>query len=150
MHTTKSLTRSFNITADTLRYYEKLGLLNKAVRKENGYRLYDEHTPRRLRFIQQCQAVGFTLKEVHQLLQLDDDPSKACEDVTAFIEAKRRYVHQHVRYLHDIEGILAKLVSLCSVDDERSTDHCPIINTFYSGDLPEPDELPERSLKFRR
>lgn len=136
MYSTKSLTRSFNISADTLRYYEKLGLLHEAKRQENGYRLYPSNTPKRLRFIQQSQQVGFKLKEIHRLLELDDDPSSMCEDVSAFIEQKRQQVHQQVRHLHDIEDVLAQLIASCS-GDEGPTERCPIINSFYDANLPE-------------
>jgi len=144
MYSTKSLTRSFNISADTLRYYEKLGLLHEAKRQENGYRLYPSNTPKRLRFIQQSQQVGFKLKEIHMLLELDDDPSSMCEDVSTFIEQKRQQVHQQVRHLHDIEDVLAQLLASCSGDD-GPTERCPIINSFYNGNLPKIEQSQKKA-----
>jgi MerR family transcriptional regulator, Zn(II)-responsive regulator of zntA len=137
MYATKTLTKTFNISSDTLRYYEKLGLFKPAVRQDNGYRLYDETTPKRLQFIQQCQAVGFTLREIQTLLDIDENPESDCEEVATFIEDKRQRIHAQIKHLHKIEDILAQLVASCR-GDSAPTEHCPIINTFYNGDIAAP------------
>jgi len=114
MYATKTLTRQFDVSADTLRYYEKLGLLQKASRLDNGYRVYQPDTPKRLHFIQHCQTAGFTLKEIKQLLDFDENPSSTWQEITAFIEQKHAALHEHIKDLTKIETLLTIVLKHCN------------------------------------
>ena len=71
------------VNLETIRYYERRGLLPKPPRTSAGYRAFDAEAVRRLRFIKQAQALGFSLKEVRELLALRLNPRTSCADVTA-------------------------------------------------------------------
>ncbi len=73
---------------DTLRYYERRGLLPKPPRTASGYRSFSPDTVHRVQFIRRAQALGFTLKEVEELLALQVDPSTTCGDVRERVEKK--------------------------------------------------------------
>ena len=72
------LSKITEISIDTIRYYEKMGLLNPIDRTESGYRIYDHDGKRRLQFIRRAQSLGFTLDEIKELLGLHEKPDADC------------------------------------------------------------------------
>lgn len=76
------------VTVDTLRYYERVGLLTKAARTRSGYRLYEERVVDRLAFIKRAQSFGFTLDEINQMLQLETAEPETCSHILEMIERK--------------------------------------------------------------
>ncbi|HEY4664311.1 MAG TPA: MerR family transcriptional regulator [Comamonas sp.] len=101
------------VSAANIRYYEKEGLLEPALRQENDYRLYSDADLHRLRFIRMCRAMDMSLDEVRTLLALDWQNSEDCHAATATINAHLQHVRQRLKELRLLERELLALRSLC-------------------------------------
>lgn len=87
------LARQCQVSLDTVRYYEKQGLLASVDRSEGGYRLFDQEAVERLHFIRKAKDLGFTLKEIQELLDIRVSPeSYACGEVKALTDQKRQMI----------------------------------------------------------
>lgn len=117
-----------DVHVETLRYYERRGLMARPPRSMSNYRLYPEDTVRRLRFIKHAQALGFSLKEIKELLSLRAAPKARCTDVRRRAEAKIKDIEEKIRSLQAMKKALAKLVAEC-VGREPITD-CPILDAL--------------------
>lgn len=111
------------LSADTLRYYERIGLLPPPARSPGGQRIYRRRDLDRLRFIRHAQAVGFTLEEIGQLLAFREDPAGSCFEVRELAAHKHQWVRERLEALKNMEGELALLLSICSGREEG----CPIL-----------------------
>ena len=105
--------RRADVGVETVRFYERRGLLRRPPRPGTGFRTYPEDTVARLRFIRQAQALGFTLKEIADLLALRVAPGTDCAAVRARAAAKLADVEGRLAELERIRGALAKLVAAC-------------------------------------
>ncbi len=114
------------LTADTLRYYEKIGLLPRVVRSESGMRSYGERDISRLRFIQRAQKMGFSLSEIAQLLAMRDDPQRARESVRQLTAAKLGEVETRLHELALLRNEMRLLLNLC----QGAKAGCPIIESM--------------------
>lgn len=112
---------------DTLRYYEKIGLINPA-RTAGGRRIFDRTDLERLRFIQRAQAVGFSLAEIDQLLKLRSDPARCSESVRSLAASKVQELGGKLEALKRMHDELTLLLGLCSGD----SDECPILDSLES------------------
>jgi DNA-binding transcriptional MerR regulator len=115
-----------NVTPDTLRYYEREGLVVPATKTEAGYRLYDHEQVERLQFIKQAQEGGFTLGEVRKLLEASGNPSACCGDVRRLAVEKKLQVEAKIKSMRTISRALDGLISDCA-NDAQPTDRCPIL-----------------------
>src|SRR5437016_14636896 len=97
--TTAALSRKAGVTVETIRYYERHGLLPKAPRTPTGYRKFSGDYVIRLRFIRHAQELGFTLKEVKELLAIRVKPGSSCADVRRKTEGKVADVDEKIRHL---------------------------------------------------
>lgn len=97
-----------SLTVDAIRFYEKRKLLPKAVRSAGRFRLYGEDAIERLRFIQQMQGLGFSLREVGELIELLERRVDACESVRELLKAKLTDAHAKLRDLRYLESELAR------------------------------------------
>ena len=120
------LAREAGVTPDTVRYYEKEGLLAPARKSDAGYRLYDEDAARRLRFIRQAQQCGFSLTEIRELLTLKNSDAACCKDVKSVAIAKKLQLEHKIRALQAMSGALSGLIAVCD-DETRPLDECPIL-----------------------
>lgn len=118
-----AVTRATGLTADTLRYYERIGLLPRIARNAGGQRRYEASDVSRLRFIRRAQAMDFSLDEIRQLLSLRDLDGDVRADVRALTEAKLAALEARIQNLSRLRDELAGLVNACR-DSERD---CPII-----------------------
>ena len=109
------------IGIETLRFYEHKGLIPEAPRNDSGYRLYPQHIISRLLFIRRAQELGFSRKEISELLSLRVDPTTTCSDVKNQAQAKITDVRQKVRDLQKIRKALEKLVATCSGEGRRAS-----------------------------
>ena len=100
MHTIGKLAMLAEVTTDTVRYYEKEGLLIPVSKTAAGYRLYDEDTIRRLRFIRQAQQCGFSLTEIRELLTLRNSDEACCKDVKSVAIAKKMQLEHKIGRAH--------------------------------------------------
>jgi len=118
------------VSRDTLRFYEKHGLITPDTRTDSGYRLYSETDVYRISFILSAKEVGFTLNEIHQLLELEvtkDD--KSCHDVKQFVDNKIQVVNQRLGEMEKIKQSLKTLSNACCGGDEPAT-HCTILGAL--------------------
>jgi MerR family transcriptional regulator, copper efflux regulator len=120
------VTKETGLTADTLRYYEKIGLLKKVNRNLSGIRLYTDRDLSRLRFIQRAKTMNFSLDEITQLLQMRENPARAKKSVRVLTQNKLDEVKQHLKTLNTLHNELTLLVNLCT----GSKDGCPIIENI--------------------
>jgi MerR family copper efflux transcriptional regulator len=120
-----------SLTVDAIRFYEKSKLLPKAVRSAGRFRLYGEGTIERLHFIQQMQGLGFSLREVGELIQLRERNVDACGSVKELLRAKLTDVRAKLQELRQLESELGMDLRKCNrelKDRLRRTAHaCPVL-----------------------
>lgn len=115
---------------ETLRYYERRGLVPRPRRSVSNYRVYAEDTVRRVRFIKGAQELGFSLKEILELLSLRAEPKTSCEDIRERAEAKITDIEAKMASLQAMKQALAKLIMECSGSGPIT--ECPILESFDS------------------
>jgi Zn(II)-responsive transcriptional regulator len=120
------------IGTETVRFYEKEGLIGPAARTEANYRVYETGDITRLRFIRRAKALGFTLKEIKELLSLRHDPDASKEDVKIQTEAKIADIELKIRDLTRIKSTLETLDERC--DGHGPANDCPILEALETGD----------------
>ena len=124
------LAHQSQVSRDTLRFYEKHGLITPSARTEAGYRLYAESDIKRIGFIVSAKKVGFTLNEIQQLLQLEVTKDiKSCQDVKEFVDHKIQLVNQQLMETRRIKKSLETLSEACCGGDEPAT-QCTILDTL--------------------
>lgn len=116
-------------TPNTLRYYEREGMIPPAAKGENGYRLYPQDTARRVHFIRQAQQCGFTLAEIRELLTLPQQASSCCSDVRKLAVEKKLALEVKIKLIKMMSAELDALINDC-VDVTHPLDDCPILNAF--------------------
>jgi MerR family transcriptional regulator, copper efflux regulator len=120
--------KAARIGVETIRFYEREGLIAEPPRRRSGYRQYPPDTVRRLRFIRRAKELGFTLKEIGELLDLRVDPAKSCADVRALAKAKIHDVEAKMADLVGIQTALGRLVRACR--GKGPTSECPILDAL--------------------
>ena len=123
------------VTVQAIRFYERKGLIPKALRKESGYRQFSPETVKRLEFIKNAKCLGFTLKEVSQFLALADGVSTDCREIQDFTAEKITEIEQKIRRLNSLKEVLVEGVKRCPGEGPISV--CPIIDIFSGGDKDE-------------
>jgi len=121
--------RRAGIGIETVRFYERRGLIEDPPRTESGYRQYTEDVVSRLRFIKRAKGLGFSLKEITELLSLRLDPKTTCGDIKQKAEAKIDDIEGKIRSLKNMKKALTKLVATCS--ENGSARECSILETLY-------------------
>ena len=120
--------RHAGVGIETVRFYERQGLLAEPARKESGYRQYAEDVVGRLRFIRRAKELGFSLKEIKELLALRVDPTTTCAEVRSKAAAKIADVEQKIEALQRIRKALVKLTAVCR--GRGPTSECPILDAL--------------------
>jgi len=110
---------------ETIRFYEREGLLLEPERRPSGYRQYDEASVERLNYIRRAKELGFTLAEIRELLQLSFVASH-CEHIRQRAEAKIADIEQKILSLRQMKRSLGKIVEHCRTKD--STEDCPLVH----------------------
>jgi len=126
------LAKKAKVKVETVRYYERRGLLPDPPRRESGYRIYSEDDVTRIQFIKHAQKLGFTLNEVSELLSLRVDPDTTCADVRKRAEIKLNDIEGKIRALQQMKIALTRLVKLCK---GGSSTECSILQALNSGDF---------------
>lgn len=114
-----------NLNVETIRYYERRGLIEQPEKPLQGYRLYPEQTIQRIQFIKRAKELGFTLDEIENLLRLGDSH---CEDVQNIAEGKLDNIQSKIVDLKNLKTVLDNLVIQCRSNPDRS--HCPIVEAL--------------------
>lgn len=113
------------VTVEAVRFYEKQGLITEPQRSSAGYRQYPSETVKRVRFIQRAKEVGFTLKDIAELLSLRQEPGTSCADIKRRATQKIAEVEQKMRDLERIRDALVRMARKCRGRGPLSS--CPIL-----------------------
>jgi MerR family mercuric resistance operon transcriptional regulator len=127
------LAKKAKVNIQTVRYYERRGLIPEPPRRESGYRQYSQADLDRLQFIRHAKDLGFSLKEISELFALRVDPHTTCLDVKRRTEAKIADVEEKIQALQRIKEALTHLVGLCR--GRGPTSECPILEALDSINL---------------
>lgn len=124
------LAKRSGVNIETLRYYEKRNLIDPPRRSEAGYRLYTPADILRIRFIKNAQKLGFTLKEIRELLKLRIKINTSCDSVLKKAEHKRAEIMVKIKDLKSMKRALDQLIHKC--EESIPTEDCPILESFES------------------
>jgi Hg(II)-responsive transcriptional regulator len=130
--TISQVARAADVNPQTIRYYERRGLFAAPQRSATGYRQYTADAVGRLRFIKHAQELGFSLKEIHELLSLRVRTAASCGAVSRRTRQKIELVEQRIRDLQRIKRTLERLAAACAA--RRPTDDCPILAALEEHD----------------
>ncbi len=113
---------------ETIRYYEKIGLIPPPRRSESGYRLYGDAARRRLRFILRGRELGFNTKELRSLLSLVDGGDYTCGEVHEMAVA---HLENVLRKIEDLRRLEQTLADICAQCEGGATPECPVIDALF-------------------
>ena len=119
------LAKSVGVNVETVRYYQRIGLIELPRKPYGGSRSYDHDYLRRLLFIRRAQKLGFSLEDVRALLDLS---STDCQQVQKLAVGKLSLVKAKLRQLRDVESVLTKTIQQCG--KRKAPEGCPIIETL--------------------
>lgn len=125
--TISKLAKDLGLNVETIRFYERKGLIDQPSKPSTGYRHYSDQISSRIRFIKRAQELGFTLEEIANLLVLSDQP---CHQVQELAEKKLIAVKAKIKDLRKLETALDGLLDECRSNDDSS--HCPVIDSLQS------------------
>lgn len=119
------LAKLANISPETVRYYERFGLLSKPNRTDNNYRDYDKTHLDQLQFIRNCRAVDITLEEVKRLSHFRDRPNLACQEINVLLDDHIAKVDSQIRELQTLVDTMRELRACC--DSPRTAGDCGVL-----------------------
>lgn len=122
------LSRHTGCNIETIRYYEKIGLLPAPARSEGGHRLYGHGHLMRLGFVRRARGLGFTLDEIRALLQLAEDRDRPCAEAREVAVVHLADVRAKIADLRAMEAVLAETVLRCA---DGKTPDCPLLETLF-------------------
>lgn len=122
------LSRRTGVNIETVRYYERIGLIPEPARSEGGHRLYGGGHLLRLNFVRRARDLGFTLNEVRALLDLAEQRDRPCSEAREVAAMHLTDVRSKIASLRAMEGVLSDMVARCA---EGSTPDCPIIEALF-------------------
>ena len=128
MRTIGEAAKQSGVNIETIRYYEREGIIPAADRSENGRRLYDKAAITRLRFIRRCRDLGFPISDVRALLDLSDTASKHCDEVRTISERHLSDVRERLSDLRELEAALSELVKACV----EAQSECPTLKQLFA------------------
>jgi MerR family mercuric resistance operon transcriptional regulator len=114
-----------NVNIETIRHYQRLGLITEPEKPLSGFRYYPLDTVEKVLFIKRAQQIGFTLKEIGELLILE---SAHCDDVRSLAESKKAKINQQIQDLLSIRSVLDDMISGCKANTDKV--HCTMINAL--------------------
>ena len=123
-----ALSRRTDCKIETIRYYERQGLLPEPPRSVGGHRLYKEDHLKRLTFIRRCRNLGFTMAQIRQLLGLVDEHQYSCQDIKTLTMDHVEEIREKIDHLKRLEQALLQMTAECSGESIPS---CPVIDALY-------------------
>jgi len=123
------LAKKADVSIDTIRYYEREGLIEPASVRESGYREFDKNAVETLHFVVRAKDLGFSLKEIRNLLMLKDNPDTTCGEIRELAESKLADVTTKIKTLQAMKKDLGHLLSQCT-DRAASVNACPIVDSL--------------------
>ena len=124
------LSKTTGCSIQTIRYYEKEGLLSTPERTEGNYRLYGERALKDLEFIKHCRSLDIPLTDVKRLMELKNKPEESCASVNKLIAQQLALVNNRMRELKALKAELQQMASLCTT--ENTIEACGIIKSLDS------------------
>jgi len=118
------------VGVETVRYYEREGILQQPKRHLGSVREYPEETVHRLHFIKRAQELGFSLQEILELLSLRSKPSGSCAKVVEKAEVKLQQIEKKIADLRKIHSALSKLKDRCG--QQAPSDRCLVLDSFHA------------------
>ncbi|MFN2503455.1 MAG: MerR family transcriptional regulator [Acidimicrobiales bacterium] len=143
---TSEVASQAGVNVQTLRYYERRGLLPEPKRLDSGYRSYGPEAVRTARFVKRAQTLGFTLEEVEALLQLAAGGPRGCAEARQLAAEKLADLQQRIEALEAMRRSLTQLVATC--DRPRSRRQCPLLEALADGDEDVDGSGGEREARF--
>ena len=128
-----SLAKEAGVNVETVRYYERRGLILQPDKPSSGYRHYSREEVSRIQFIKHAQDLGFTLKEITELLSLRVSPKTSCEEVKEQAITKIQDIQEKIQTLQSMKRTLEGLVRSC--ENRAPTSECPILETLNTGEM---------------
>ena len=127
--TISKLAKAADVNVETIRYYQRVGLIEQPQKPSQGYRQYPEATLTRIRFIKRAQRLGFTLKEIEELLKLDDEQ---CTEAKKLAEQKLVIIEENIADLSAMRLTLGNLINSCNQNEDKSNNlnSCKIIQAL--------------------
>lgn len=129
------LSKASGVSIDSIRFYERRGLLDEPQRTESNYRVYPEEAATRLRFLKKAQSLGFTLDEIKGLLSLHDNPQASRAEVKQRTEQKIALIRSRIADLSRMLVVLEEMNESC--DGEGPIAGCPILAALGKDDCPD-------------
>ncbi len=123
---------SAGVGVETIRFYEREGLLAEPPRRESGYREYGADAVKAVRFIQAAKGLGFSLKEIRELMDLRLAPGSTCAEIKERAETKLRGIEDKIRNLRRMKRALGRLTGAC--DGDGAVSECPILDALEDGE----------------
>jgi len=127
--TISQLAKAAEIPTTTIRYYERIGLVQPKDRSAGNYRLYGDESLQKLKFIKSAQAIGFTLENVNALLSDEADEKPTCGNVKGLIEERLGDVEKRLKDLKHVQCVLKTALKKCK--SQKETDCCRLIEEIY-------------------
>lgn len=124
--------RATGVNIETIRYYERIGVMPAPRRTEGGHRAYDGEQVRRLRFIRRSRELGFSLDQIRAMLRLVDDGTLTCAEIHAMTVDHLAEVERKIADLRRLEGVLSAITADCS---RGNVPECPIVETLFGEDI---------------
>ncbi|MBE0365359.1 MerR family transcriptional regulator, mercuric resistance operon regulatory protein [Pseudoalteromonas ulvae UL12] len=124
MKTIGKLAKELNISVETIRFYERQGLIEQPLKPESGYRMYGDALVNQLKFILKAKALGFTLKEIESLMSLSGN----CADIESMGLQKLQLIRDKIDDLQRLENVIQDMTDSCKANQDPKT--CPIINSL--------------------
>ena len=128
-----ALSKHTGVNIESIRYYERIGILPAAPRSQGGHRLYPPDQVKRLRFIRRSRQLGFSLEEIRTLLRLVDGGDYTCAEVKVLTEEHLGSVRRKIADLRGMERVLKEMIDQCSGD---IVPECPIIEALSKERIP--------------
>jgi len=114
-----------DVNVETIRYYQRIDLIDEPAKPPSGYRIYPESTIERIRFIQRAKALGFSLAETTRLLELEDGN---CNQTRELAELKLAMISTKINDLQNMADVLKKHIRACKTNPD--TESCPLISSL--------------------
>lgn len=122
------LSKKTGVNIETIRYYERVGVIDKATRGDNTYRYFSQAAVEQLEFIQTCRSLGFTIDEIKAVNQLKANPNQSCAIADALVATHLAQIEQKIQQLQSIKALL-QTMSHCEND---SVDTCKVIHSLQT------------------
>jgi Hg(II)-responsive transcriptional regulator len=131
--TISQLAKQANVNLETIRFYERRGLIPEPPRSKNGYRQYSWDAIVRTQFIKRAQSLGFSLREISEIFALRMEPGTTCGDMKVKVKTKIEDIERKIADLEQIREALSDLVSKCT--GKGPIGECPILEALYKNNV---------------